>query len=314
MEQISLYKERSYAACISEGFKFFARNLKLFAKVMLPYCFICALLSLVANMIILRYAFIAQSGQVLNWKDSVTLLLTILFTGLVCIAVYLFANGRLFLALRRLTGVEESISEQKISKWSFKFPTKDLQLTWKLTVRSLPFTVILPVALIVCYGIFYALLATLLEILKAPQVIAASILLLVLVISLIIVLIAVSPLMYSYYYHMMQPETPKLSKIKETYKKGSRHLWKILGVGLLTTFITLVLTILLRLPEMILTQAYIQSQTDNIMMGDTTMIPMQSIILLSFISSVASAFVLLISIPENIVNLYLYGDIETREK
>ena len=281
---------------------------------MLPYCFICALLSLVANMIILRYAFATQAGQVLNWKDSVTILLTILFTGLACAAVYLFANGRLFLALRRLTGVDETLPEQKTSKWSIKLPTKDLQLTWKLTVRSLPFTVILPVTLIVCYGIFYSLLATVLEVLKAPQIVAVSILLLVLVISLIIVLIAVAPLTFSYYHHMMQPEAPKLRKVKETYKKGSRHLWKILGINLLTIFITLVLTILLRLPELILTQAYTQSQTDNIMMGDTTMIPMQSIILLSLVSSCASAFVLLISIPENIVNLYLYGDIETREK
>ena len=104
MEQNILYKERSYAACISEGFKFLAQHLRMIVKVLLPYFFIAALLESIST-----YLCNYTQLYVLTHGDlSVMPLLTVILMLTISYGAIIFAIARMYLLFRRKFNIETS--------------------------------------------------------------------------------------------------------------------------------------------------------------------------------------------------------------
>ncbi len=98
---IELYRERSYARCIKDGFDFLTKNLWLVTKIMMPYFIVVALLLTVMNADFL-YVNVCSIANI-EVENSA------LFLGLIIIPILLVAvmltQGRLFLMYRRLSGL-----------------------------------------------------------------------------------------------------------------------------------------------------------------------------------------------------------------
>lgn len=98
---IELYRERSYARCIKDGFDFLTKNLWLVTKIMMPYFIVVALLLTVMNADFLYVNVCSLANIEVEYP---ALLLGLLIIPVLLVAVML-TQGRLFLMYRRLSGL-----------------------------------------------------------------------------------------------------------------------------------------------------------------------------------------------------------------
>ena len=280
---IELYKERSYAACIKEGFEFFQKNLKAFVKVMLPYCIIVALLNAASS--ILSCAMLLQ---------AVPPMLSALLYFLVVLLIFaaaIFTFSRLFLLYRRVAGIESAEQEdgmKKMKQWKF-----DLLRTCQLAKRSLPFILCMTIAIVLLCSIIGVAGIYAYQAIPGRTAVTAAIAVFIGVVLILAASLMLMPLTYSFYHYMMQKEKPALKTIKQTYRAGRKHLWKIVGVSALA----------------MLSQALQHSLTDSVNMGDNVSVPFGGFCLLALASAVMMTFAQLAYLPYNNVLLFLYGDI-----
>ena len=305
-EQITLYKERSYAACISEGFKFFVKNLRPICFAMMPYMVFISVIALSINLLIMKTDALLASQDITAAQSAMLMTFALM---LLTVVIALFANARLFLVLRQLTGAEPVMENQ--ARWIVRC-RQTLRATWSLVRRSLPY-VMAYALIIVAVGLLSALCAISAEKLFSLQ--GRSMQITIIAISLILLVITAmvcTPLTYSFYHHMMTEERLTVQNMKSTYRQGARYIWKIIGVSLLTLFITLVLTIILNIPSQVIQQAYSQYLTDSIQLIDNVSLPSGTFLCLALLASLSSAIVMLLQIPNNTVMLFLYGDIYSK--
>ena len=101
---MELYKERSYARCIAEGWGFLGNNLWKVIKIMSPWYVACALLYAIVNACLI-YLNVAEQAHTLADIKYV-------YVGLAAFAIdillSILAQGRLYLMYCRLTGKEKS--------------------------------------------------------------------------------------------------------------------------------------------------------------------------------------------------------------
>ena len=325
MEQTILYKERSYAACISEGFKFLAQHLRMIVKVLLPYFFIAALLENLST-----YLCNYTQIYVLTHGDlPVTALLTVILMLTISYGAVIFAIARMYLIFRRKFNIETSPNYTgdkagKLAVW------KDtLKRTLKLSIHSLPYT-IWPYLIGIIMFMVVLNMAKWLTYLMAmganeqtmPTVQANDSLKwiwLAIVCGMFLFLVALivfaTPLTYTFDCHMMRAtdtDSDKPHSFRKEYREGFKHLGKLLGVSGLCSAIYLVAIVILIMPEMVMSTAYQNSIECMTKYGDEVEIPTYAYYITLTTSAVASAFALILSVAFHASHIFLYGDIKTK--
>lgn len=314
MEKISLYKEHSYAACISEGYKFLAQHLRMIAIIFLPYFIALSLCCLLLYIFSIKMILSTQgSNQFLFYNSGAILLITI-----ANYVIYLLATGRCFLMFRRVSGIEPSDANdangKKTAAWK-----KTIKRTFQLSVRTLPYTLLLPIALFILYFIFIYL-AIRFNPYLGNSVIVMSLMILTLLAASLFINIS---FIYPFYCHMMKPCEQNMEEInidikefsfKNAYKKGMKHFGKITGVYLLSLFICIITSLILVLPSYIINQAYTNSIISSYKFDDNAIIQDSTLYLVTLFGSISQGFALLLSIAPASSLLYLHGDIITKEK
>ena len=100
---MDLYRERSYARCIADGWRFIGDNLWKVTKIMAPWYLVCALIYAVLNACSMYINVAEQANTEIKPGYAYTLFvsLALLIICAVC------AQGRLYLMFRRLSGNNE---------------------------------------------------------------------------------------------------------------------------------------------------------------------------------------------------------------
>lgn len=307
---MEVYKERSYVACLKDGFGFFAKNVKTLCRIMLPYCILISVISLLFNIYMLRMGIAAIAGATIQMSD---IMLGYVFLFLIIVAIllcFLYADGRLMLYNRRMMGIEPPASQLGDGKhWMVT-----LKRTNRMVKRMLPFVAVFVLITLVCVLMCGALMAVasacglkgiMLAVLVTP----------VLLFLLIALYATAQPLTYSAFEFLIEDRKITLRDMWKSYKTGCKYTLKYMGVTLLTSFITTVITLILRLPEFVFTQAYMESINESLLNGEKVHISSTALILALIFSALISAIVLLINhLPLNFVQLYLYGDAKSKAK
>ena len=306
---MNVYKERSYVACIRDGFRFFAKNLKPLCRIMLPYCIIISVVSMLFNVYMLRMGVTITNGTTIQISD---IMLGYVFLFLIMVAMmlcFLYADGRLMLYNRRMMGVEPPANKLGTGKhWIIT-----QKRTNRMVKRMLPFMAIFMIMTLVCMLTLGAFLAVgsacglkglMLTILIMP----------IFLLLFIALFAAIQPLTYSAFEFLIEDRKITLRNIWKSYKNGCKYTLKYMGVTLLTYFITIVVTLILRLPEYVFTQAYTESFRESLLNGEEVHISSLAMIMILIFSALISAIVLLVNhIPLNFVQLYLYGDAKMKQ-
>lgn len=305
---MEVYKERSYVACIKDGFGFFIKNLKPLCYAMLPYCIVFSILSLFINLYITnQYVSILTNGDIQPSRIlyGYGLLFLLLIVELLC---FLYADGRLMLYNRQMMGLEqEDTLSGKGKRW-----VNTIKRTTHMVIRILPFTAV-GMAILFVFMLIIAAFASLVSACGIKDILFLC-LIPVLLLTIIALLVLFQPLIYSGYEFLIEDKKISLSAMWKSYKTGSKYILKYMGVTLLTSFITSVITLLLRLPEFIFSQSYMESLKESILTNGDTQISTFNISLLLLFSALASALVFLINCtPLNFVQLYLYGNVKAKE-
>ncbi len=306
---MKVYKERSYVACLKDGFGFFAKNLKSLCRIMLPYCILISVISLLFNIYMLRMGVAVTTGATILISD---IMLGYVFLFLILMAIllcYLYADGRLMLYNRRMMGIEPPASQLSGGKnWMVT-----LKRTNRMVKRMLPFVAVFVLITLVCMLMFGALMAVASA--CGLKGIMLAVLAIPILLLLLIALYAISqPLTYSAFEFLIEDRKITLRDMWKSYKTGCKYTLKYMGVTLLTSFITAVITLILRLPEFVFTQAYTESINESLLNGENVQISSTILILTLIFSALISAIVLLINnLPLNFVQLYLYGDAKSKQ-
>lgn len=329
MEQTILYKERSYAACISEGFKFLAKHLRMIVKVLLPYFFIAALLENISTYLCnyaQLYVFTHGDLPVMSMLAAI-LMLTISYGAII------FATARMYLLFRRKFNIETSpnIPGDKAGKLAVWKDT--LKRTLKLSIHTLPYTIwpyligIIMFIVMLNMSKWITYMMTMVATEQTMPTVQANDSLkwiwLAIVCGMFLFLIALivftTPLTYTFDCHMMRAtdtysdkNDKKAHSFRKEYQEGFKHLGKILGVNCLCGVIYMIAIAVLILPDTIMSTAYQNSIECMNQYGDDVEIPTYAYYITLTASAVASAFALILSVAFHASHIFLYGDIKTK--
>ena len=329
MEQIILYKERSYAACISEGFKFLAQHLRMIVKVLLPYFFIAALLENISTYLCnyaQLYVFTHGDLPIMSMLAAI-LMLTISYGAII------FATARMYLLFRRKFNIETSpnIPGDKAGKLAVWKDT--LKRTLKLSIHTLPYTiwpyligiimfiVMLNMSKWITYMMTMGATEQTMPTVQANDSLKWIWLAIVcgMFLFLIALIVFTTPLTYTFDCHMMRAtdtdsdkNDKKAHSFRKEYREGFKHLGKILGVNCLCGVIYMIAIAVLILPDTIMSTAYQNSIECMNQYGDDVEIPTYAYYITLTASAVASAFALILSVAFHASHVFLYGDIKTK--
>lgn len=329
MEQIILYKERSYAACISEGFKFLAQHLRMIVKVLLPYFFIAALLDSISTYLC-NYAqlYVFTHGDLPVMSMLATILMLTISYGAI-----IFAIARMYLIFRRKFNIETSpnIPGDKAGKLAVWRDT--LKRTLKLSIHSLPYTiwpyligiimfiVMLNMSKWITYMMTMGATEQTMPTVQANDSLKWIWLAIVcgMFLFLVALIVFTTPLTYTFDCHMMRAtdtdsdkNDKKSHSFHKEYREGFKHLGKILGVNCLCGVIYMIAIAVLILPDTIMSTAYQNSIECMNQYGDDVKIPTYAYYITLTASAVASAFALILSVAFHASHIFLYGDIKTK--
>lgn len=329
MEQTILYKERSYAACISEGFKFLAQHLRMIVKVLLPYFFIAALLESIST-----YLCNYTQLYVLTHGDlSVMPLLTVILMLTISYGAIIFAIARMYLLFRRKFNIETSPNYTGDKAGRLAVWRDTLKRTLKLSIHTLPYTIwpylisiiIFLVTLNMSKWVTYMIAMGATE-QTMPTVQANDSLKWIWIavvcgifLFLVALIVFATPLTYTFDCHMMRAidtdndkNDKKAHSFRKEYREGFKHLGKLLGVSGLCSVIYLIAIVVLILPDTIMSTAYQNAIECMNQYGDEAEIPTYTYYITLTASAVASAFALILSVAFHASHIFLYGDIKTK--
>lgn len=97
-----LYTYRSYARCVSEGYKFLAKNLWMVCKVMMPYFFMFSLLCVLSNAVNTHTNVAYLAGLQIFLEEVIVAVVLVLL----CIVAYVVAMMRLYSMFKRVCGIQ----------------------------------------------------------------------------------------------------------------------------------------------------------------------------------------------------------------
>ena len=97
-----LYTYRSYARCVSEGYRFLARNLSMVCKVMTPYFLVLSLLRVLSNVVNTHANVAMLAGE----QIDVTEVVAAIALAALCIIAYVVALMRLYRMFKRVCGIK----------------------------------------------------------------------------------------------------------------------------------------------------------------------------------------------------------------
>lgn len=329
MEQIILYKERSYAACISEGFKFLAQHLRMIVKVLLPYFFIAALLENISTYLCnyaQLYVFTHGDLPIMSMLAAI-LMLTISYGAII------FATARMYLLFRRKFNIETSPNIQGDKAGKLAVWRDTLKRTLKLSIHSLPYTiwpyligiimfiVMLNMSKWITYMMTMGATEQTMPTVQANDSLKWIWLAIVcgMFLFLVALIVFTTPLTYTFDCHMMRAtdtdsdkNDKKAHSFRKEYREGFKHLGKILGVNCLCGVIYMIAIAVLILPDTIMSTAYQNSIECMNQYGDDVEIPTYAYYITLTASAVASAFALILSVAFHASHVFLYGDIKTK--
>lgn len=324
MEQITLYKERSYAACISEGYKFLAQHLRMIVKILLPYFILSSLLLGIHNGITQYH----MTQFFLTGEMSFTAMTLVFVTFTLAYCMTVFSIARMYLMFRRVFGIESSSKEEGTAPTRLSLWKATCRRTSQLSLRTLPYSIwpyLFSVVLffVVVYGYRWVLSMFLSGNMQTagptttPEqtnwiAIAVVCVMSVLFIAFVILML---PLNYTFDHRMMLSGDANAlgNRFRTQYRIGIKHLGKIFGVNTICGFILILASAVFALPDYVLSQAYKDSITSQITFGDTAHIPTSAYAVMIVISAIASAFTFILSVAFHVAHVLLYGDIVTKE-
>lgn len=97
---MELYRERSYARCIADGWRFIGENLWKVTRIMAPWYLVCAIIYTVWNACSIYINVAEQANTEIEPKYAYTLFIS----SALFIIVTICAQGRLYLMFRRFSG------------------------------------------------------------------------------------------------------------------------------------------------------------------------------------------------------------------
>lgn len=106
----NLYKQRSYARCVSEGFGFLADNLKMVTKVMGPYFLIASVLLVMYNAVNTHVNVSDLAGKEVAMEEVIADIALLILV----IAAYSLAYRRMYIMFKRLCSA--SVKPNNINK------------------------------------------------------------------------------------------------------------------------------------------------------------------------------------------------------
>lgn len=311
---MNIYKSRSYAACLGEGFRFLAKNVVLITKVMLPWLMLSSLLTVVATAMTTKLNVAMLAGMRVEFSEFITAMSLTILSWI----AYALATGRMFLLFRRLVGHELTADDDETINRTAAWITA-VKRTVALAWRSAPYLVWCMII-----GITYPLVieyATgVLGGLETPYLILA---IAVIFLLLLAVAICLSTFIYTYYCRMMQPTNVDASTeegkallerfyFRTALKKGFQHKGKIFGVAVLSGFILIIASIVLLLPAVVSVNAYFSSIEGAVNYGDEAIIPTSGFTLMLLASTASLVAIHILAFIYHTAMLYVHGDILKR--
>lgn len=313
MDNISLFTRHSFTSCIGNGYAFLAKQLLQVTRVLLPYFTVAALFC------VLFFAYNTKLNVAIEVQNNVSvteILLAILLYALFW-ATSVMALSRMFLMFRRMAALEipqpEDVLATKAGK-AKRTIKRTLQLAW----RSMPYTI---------WGLIIGLpgfpvadpCVKFVSGLSTPYAILTVCGVILVVVIAIVFLI---PLIYTFYCRMMQPtviaadeaDKREAFRFKTAYKKAFRHKGKIFAVTAWSIFLLVLVSVVLLLPALISTEAYLSSVEGSVNFNDTVLIGVGGYVMMFVSAVIAVTFCCLLSVAYNASLMYLFGDIYSKEK
>lgn len=97
-----LYTYRSYAGCVSEGYRFLAGNLWMVCKVMVPYFLVLSLLCVLSNAVNTHANVAILAGE----EIDVTEVIAAVVLAVLCLTAYVVAMVRLYRMFKGVCGIK----------------------------------------------------------------------------------------------------------------------------------------------------------------------------------------------------------------
>lgn len=313
---MNIFKHRSYAACLGEGFRFLAKNVVLISKVMIPWLTISSVLTVIATALTTKLNISVLAGMKIEFSDFITALVCTIVSWI----AFSFATGRMFLLFRRLVGHELTADDdEKINKTAAWIT--EIRRTTNLAWRSSPYLVCC-MLFAMSYTFIIGYITEMLEDLETSYIILA-----IAVIFLVVLAIALclSTFLYTYYCRMMKPTNADVStdngkellakyEFRYALRKGFNNKGKLFGVALLSGFIILVASIVLMLPGIVSINAYFSSVEGAVNYGDDALIPTSGYVLMLIASTASLVAIHILAFIYHTAMLYVFGDIFSKEK
>lgn len=281
IEQIELYKNRSYAACIKEAFSVCTHNLKTIFLHTWSYALCLALVTA---------ACVVSVTKVLTNGGS-----TAPVVGFTASVVLMIA------ASVALLGRAATLVNGQKTGWNVK-------RTAKIMLITMAFSLLVDAVL---GGVSAAIIAS-----QAADKVGTT----TMIVSactdvfILIVYLLLLPYVYVFTKYMVEPKTKLRRLITKAYRTGLRHWGFIFTTLFLAWLCTTVCTVIVALPAVIIVAALTVSISGVNTLGDPTGLPTYFSAMQFGCFALATFVWTYISIFSMFVCYYVYGSIETREK
>jgi len=280
IKQAALSKSRSYIACLSEANKMLFNNIRtIFARTWI-YCAVLAVVSAI-------YLSLYLHAMLFGYNTALRI-------GLVAFSLFMICAGMAYFARIMF------LVNGRPMKWN-------IVRSSKLTLCYICFNAIIG---LIFTGIAYA---TIYHEQPAGTIQLVNIFATFVIASLIIMLLML-PYAYVVMQYMIEPECKLRNIIFKSYVTGLRHWGFIFTALLLTTLCTLVCSLLVSIPLLIIMTANIMSVYGVNTLGDPIGLPSYFVIIQSVVFVLTFFIWSYINIFTIFVSYFLYGSIKTREK
>lgn len=314
MENISLFARRSFASCVRKGYSFLVKQLPLVSRVMLPYYTVASLFVTLFLAYNTKVNVMVTVDGMASLQDVVVVM--VLYT--IAWVTSIIALGRLFLMFRRLSAMEMTQNRELSDVGAKTGKNETFRRTAQLAVRSLPYTVWPFLINIPGFPIIDPFSKYCAGLTVGYQALVATGCLL----TLIVLAVFCTPLVYTFYCRMMKPrgvvaeddDTIKRLSFKNAYRKAFRSKCKIFSLTVWSGFLWLISCAVLLLPGIVATEAYLSSVEESVNYGMENLIPAGGYVLMVFIGTLALTFCSMLGVAFSSAQLYLFGDIYTKEE
>ncbi len=314
MDKISLFARHSFASCVSKGYAFLAKQLPLVSRVMLPYYTVAAFF----NAIFLAYNIKVNVEVEVNGIASLGKVVTDMALYTVAWATLVVALSRMFLLFRRLTAMEMAQNGDLVQAKKDGGHGRTFKRTLQLAVRSLPYTI----WILIFNMPGFPVIQPLLDKMKGLSLEYQGLIVLGIIVLMMIVAVFATPLVYTFYCRMMKPSgmideknvSVEQFAFRKAYKKAFHSKVKILSLTLWGGFLWGLTCVVLLLPGVVATEAYLSNVEETVNYGAYDLIPTWGYVLIIFVGTLALTFCAIMSVAYYASLMYLFGDVYTKEE